>query len=175
MNKEGALAVRYSDEYDAFRTYDGSLETLCAETGGKASWTKAEELYTIKIDPVTHSLEFTTPFIIAMLVLLMADIAVRRLDIGGIIAAVEAKRKSRAPEKLPEEEPDKPADAKPAGREKKERKTRKTESDIPPDAAAAKKKKGKPEKEKETPPAETGKSSVSSLLKEKQNMSRKKM
>ncbi|MBP5269407.1 MAG: VWA domain-containing protein [Clostridia bacterium] len=176
MNKEGALAVRYSDEYDAFRTYDGSLEALCAETGGKASWTKAEELFTIKTNPVTHSLEFTVPFIIAMLVLVMADIAVRRLDIGGMLAAAAAKRRSRRPAKNPEEEPVTAAETGRAVKEKKERKPGKTsDGDAPPGAAKTKKKKESPEKEKETPPAETGKSSVSSLLKEKQNMSRKKM
>ena len=181
MNKEGALAVRYSDEYDAFRVYDGSLETLCAECGGKASWKAPEEALKEKIKPVSHNLEFTTPFVIVMLVLLMADIAVRRLDIGGIVTAVSRKIAEKRAAKAPAAEPA-GAEAEPAKAPKEAPKEAAKEKKG--EAAAGPAKEPKPEKKRRggkkepAPPPEqpkNGSSSVSSLLKEKQNMTRKKM
>lgn len=180
MNKEGALAVRYSDEYDAFRVYDGTLTPLCEGTGGRADWTDAAGLFEIRMRPVTGTLEFTTPFLIAMLVLMMADIALRRLDLSVIVQAISRKIAERRAAKAPaaeaaaaaeepaepkemQEKPDKPAAGKKAvNDESKPAKRDKKKAEVKP----------KPE----TPPADSGKnSSVSSLLKEKQNMSRKKM
>jgi hypothetical protein len=164
MNKEGGLAVRYSDEYDAFKKYDGGLSLFCRETGGSADWTDIAAALALRADPVSEKIEFTVPFLIAFLLLVLFDIAFRRLDLAAAVARVFGRRK-KAPVKEPETPAPKPAAAK-----------EKTEIAAPP----PKEKKKQEKEEKKTPAApppsaEKESSSASALLKEKKNMSRKKM
>ncbi len=164
MNKEGGLAVRYSDEYDAFKKYDGGLSLFCRETGGSADWTDIAAALALRADPVSEKIEFTVPFLIAFLLLVLFDIAFRRLDLAAAVARVFGRRK-KAPVKEPEPPAPKPAAAK-----------EKTEIAAPP----PKEKKKQEKEEKKTPaapPPSAAKesSSASALLKEKKNMSRKKM
>ncbi len=194
MGKEGALAVKYSDEYDVFLKNTGSVEAVCKETGGLADWTNIEDILRIKTEGVRESLQFTVPFLIAALVLLLADIAIRRLDISfaGIkkaLAKAKEKREEKKKAKLAAASakdaavPDISEKNKKqnAAAEEKETKAQNPALAASKEASKDSRKKGSgiAGEQKKTAPTQNKNSvqssSVRSLLKEKENMKRRKL
>ena len=214
MNREGALAVKYSDEYDMFSKDFGYVAACCKDTGGSAAWSAIEDIFRTPPDRSESRINLAVPLLILGLVLVMADIAMRRLDldIAGYLrrkraakaaAAAEAaaaagasgaadvtadtgegtvsrraKRRKKASAETGVYAP--PAETAPEGKAAAARPgPEKTESYSDKDARAdnkkAKRDKGKAGEKPEAQPPKSAASSVNSLLKEKENMKRKKL
>jgi len=185
MNREGALAVKYSDEYDMFSKDLGYVAATCAETGGNALWKSIEDILKDPLKKPEEHLSFAVPLLITALILLMADIACRRLnlDIAAFVrrrrASAEARRAAAGaaaaaeavtPGKSPAVQEKASAAAPAAPGTAPKEKTASYEADAKKEK---KQKKKKPEKAPEPAPAPA--SSISSILKEKEDMKRKRM
>ena len=81
MNREGALAVKYSDEYDMFSKDFGYVAACCKDTGGSAAWSAIEDIFRTPPDRSESRINLAVPLLILGLVLVMTDIAMRRLDL----------------------------------------------------------------------------------------------
>lgn len=186
MNRENALAVRYSDEYDLFREDTGSVAALCAGTGGSADFGNIGDIMKIRIDGNRESLNFTLPFIIATVLLVMADIAIRRLGIlDGLAAKIKeasAERSKKKREKRADNGKEKAGAAAAAASggsgfvlaEKKGVYTPAAEREEP--GKRGRKKAGAaPEKDRKAENESSPVSAVSSLLKAKEDQKRKKL
>ncbi len=73
------LAASYSEEYNAFRTADGEelLAEVCEMTGGKMSYT-ASHVLDFEGKLIEQAIDPTVPMLIIILILFLADIAVRK-------------------------------------------------------------------------------------------------
>ncbi len=73
------LAASYSEEYNAFCTADGEelLAEVCEMTGGKMSYT-ASDVLDFEGKLIEQAIDPTVPMLILILVLFLADIAVRK-------------------------------------------------------------------------------------------------
>ncbi len=80
MNKESGLASSYSDEYNVFLTASSLLDSVCAATGGRI-WESTDGLMEVKMVGARESSEHTLLFLILTLILLLCDVALRRLQL----------------------------------------------------------------------------------------------
>ena len=216
MNREGALAVKYSDEYDMFSKDFGYVAACCKDTGGSAAWSAIEDIFRTPLDRSESRINLAVPLLILGLVLVMADIAMRRLDldIAGYLRRKRAAKAAAAAEaaaaagasgaaEVPADTGEGPASRRAKMRMKKGSAEtgvytppptpgpegnaaaaarpgpEKTESYADKDARAenkkAKRDKKKAGEKSEAQPPKSAASSVNSLLKEKENMKRKKL
>ena len=166
MDCENAMAVRYSDEYNVFIKNNGTVETLCKDTGGRGDWHNIDDILAVKMKDTKASRQFTLPFILAVTILVLLDIALRRLDLAAIFKRKEKekskdKNKDKLPEKVSAEATEK--------KEPKEAKEKKTDNRSADNKKNKEKDKNKEKKEPTQDPA----GGISDLLKEKEDMKRK--
>ncbi|MCQ2427518.1 MAG: VWA domain-containing protein [Clostridia bacterium] len=191
MNREGALSVKYSDEYDMFSKDMGYVAATCEQTGGSSAWTDIRDILKTPLSVSEKHRSLTVPLLIAALCLIMLDIALRRLnpDVAGLIrrrrAAAAARRAAAAAQAAAEADntsvtanasaASAAAPAAPSAPGKEASGKEKTESYG---SAPEKKKKAGSGKKESSPAPEKARapvSSINSLLQEKDNMKRKKM
>lgn len=80
MRKDTVLASSYSDEYHAFLSYSGVVEAVCAASGGRI-YRDIRALMKIKLEGAEEYHAFTELLLVLVTLLLLADIAVRRLNL----------------------------------------------------------------------------------------------
>ena len=193
----------------------GYVAACCKDTGGSAAWSAIEDIFRTPLDRSESRINLAVPLLILGLVLVMADIAMRRLDldIAGYLRRKRAAKAAAAAEAAAAAgasgAAEVPADTGEgtASRRAKRRKKASAETGVytPPSApgpegnaaaaarpgpektesysdknARADNKKAKRDKKKageksEAQPPKSAASSVNSLLKEKENMKRKKL
>ncbi len=89
-NKESALAASYSDEYDSFVKSTGILEVVCRNANGKV-WSDISDILKIKIIGAREYQGYIIPLFISAIVLILTDIAVRRLQVKSLIELISQK------------------------------------------------------------------------------------
>jgi len=92
ISKEQALASSYSDEYDAFAPQSAAVETVCAKTGGKV-FASAKDILGEKLEGARRYSHLAPVFLPLGLLLLLFDVALRRLRLDGLGRAL-ARRKA---------------------------------------------------------------------------------
>ncbi|GEM_PF-2453649 len=179
VSKEGAMSVRYSDEYDMFAKDLGYVKALCEEVGGSADFDNLDDIMKIKITGADSRTSLATAFLIIAIILIMLDIALRRLgiDFAAIIAKIREKLPKRLPKSAPVTAPTTVSTAT-QSEEPVENKNAKEKTESFPEEKIGKPKKEKAAKKAEPEPktnAQSSLNSISSLLKDVDNSKRRKM
>lgn len=171
LSKENAMAVKYSDEYDMFSKDYGYVAECCAATGGSAKWTDMKSILDVKIKGAGDRRDLGTLFLILAIVLIMLDIALRRLGIN-FAEIIEKLRKKKA---APEPEVNVPEGA-PASAKKPEEKEGKEKTETFKAKKDKKQKPPKPDKKKKSADdADDAMSGINALIKDIDNSRRHKM
>ena len=90
LSKESAIVSSYSDEYDAFIKSGEVINTVVNNANGDV-WDNIKDILKIKLLGAKEYIGYTLPLLILSIILLVMDIAVRRLQFHQLIRSISNK------------------------------------------------------------------------------------
>jgi uncharacterized membrane protein/uncharacterized protein YegL len=90
LSKESAIVSSYSDEYDAFLKSGEVINTVVSNANGEV-WDNIHDILKIKLLGAKEYIGYTLPLLILIIIILLIDITIRRLQFGSFIRAITQK------------------------------------------------------------------------------------